>query len=76
MVLSWTEWAIANGRNGKDVGIDLVAKLRNEDGFAAIRAKFYAADTKIQKPHIDSFISASGKEPFRRPVVLDTTKQA
>jgi predicted helicase len=74
-VWSWSEWAKANGWDVKDVGIDLVAKLRNEDGFAAIQAKFYAADTRIQKSHIDSFISASGKEPFRRRVVLDTTEQ-
>jgi predicted helicase len=74
-VWPWSEWAKANGWDGKDVGIDLVAKLRNEDGFAAIQAKFYAADTRIQKSHIDSFISASGKEPFRRRVVLDTTEQ-
>ncbi|SDX72326.1 DEAD/DEAH box helicase [Roseicitreum antarcticum] len=74
-VWTWSDWAKANDRDGKDVGIDLVAKLRNEDGFAAIQAKFYAADTRIQKAHIDSFISASGKEPFRRRVVLDTTEQ-
>ncbi len=74
-VWTWSEWAKANGRDGKDVGIDLVAKLRNESGFAAIQAKFYAADTRIQKAHIDSFISASGKEPFRRRVVLDTTEK-
>ena len=74
-VWTWSEWAKANGRDGKDVGIDLVAKLRNEDGFAAIQAKFYAADTRIQKANIDSFISASGKEPFRRRVVLDTTER-
>ncbi|MFN3953368.1 MAG: DEAD/DEAH box helicase [Pararhodobacter sp.] len=74
-VWTWADWAKANGREGKDVGIDLVAKLRNEDGFAAIQAKFYAADTRIQKAHIDSFISASGKEPFRRRIVLDTTEQ-
>ena len=74
-VWSWSEWAQENGWDGKDVGIDLVAKLRNEDGFAAIQAKFYAADTRIQKSHIDSFISASGKDPFRRRVVLDTTEQ-
>jgi predicted helicase len=74
-VWTWLDWAKANGRDGKDVGIDLVAKLRNEDGFAAIQAKFYAADTRIQKSHIDSFISASGKEPFRRRVVLDTTEK-
>jgi len=74
-VWTWSEWAKANGRDGKDVGIDLVAKLRNEEGFAAIQAKFYAANTRIQKSHIDSFISASGKEPFRRRLVLDTTEQ-
>ena len=74
-VWTWSDWAKANGRDGKDVGIDLVAKLRNEDGFAAIQAKFYAADARIQKAHIDSFISASGKEPFRRRVVLDTTEK-
>ena len=50
-VWTWSEWAKANGRDGKDVGIDLVAELRNEDGFAAIQAKFYAADTRIQKTH-------------------------
>lgn len=74
-VWTWSDWAKANRRDGKDVGIDLVAKLRNEDGFAAIQAKFYGADTRIQKAHIDSFISASGKEPFRRRVVLDTTEK-
>jgi len=74
-VWTWADWAKASGRDAKDVGIDLVAKLRNEDGFAAIQAKFYAADTRIQKSHIDSFISASGKEPFGRRVVLDTTEQ-
>ncbi len=74
-VWTWSDWARANDRDAKDVGIDLVAKLRNEDGFAAIQAKFHAADTRIQKAHIDSFISASGKEPFRRRVVLDTTER-
>ncbi len=73
-VWTWSDWAKNNRRDGKDVGIDLVAKLRNEEGFAAIQAKFYAADARIQKVHIDSFISASGKEPFRRRVVLDTTE--
>lgn len=74
-VWTWSDWAKSNGWDGKDVGIDLVAKLRNEEGFAAIQAKFYSADTRIQKTNIDSFISASGKEPFRRRVVLDTTEQ-
>lgn len=57
----WSEWAADNGWNGKDVGIDLVAKLRNEEGFAAIQCKFYKSSHRIQKADIDSFISASGK---------------
>ena len=72
-VWTWQVWAPENGFNAKDTGIDLVAKLRNEAGFAAVQAKFYAADTRIQKSHIDSFISASGKSPFARRVIIDTT---
>jgi len=69
----WADWARENGRNAKDTGIDLVAKLRNEEGFAAIQCKFYAETHRIGKADIDSFISASGKEPFRRRIVIDTT---
>ncbi|SFB14812.1 Predicted helicase [Poseidonocella pacifica] len=73
-VWSWSDWAAKHGWSGRDVGIDLVAKLRNEDGFAAIQCKFYGAQHRIQKGDIDSFISASGKEPFVRRVVVDTTE--
>lgn len=71
----WTfrDWAKQQGWDGRDTGIDLVAKLRNSDGFAAIQCKFYGPDHRIQKADIDSFISASGKDPFRRRVVVDTT---
>ncbi|WP_413207948.1 DEAD/DEAH box helicase [Rhodospirillum sp. A1_3_36] len=72
-VWSWLEWAELNGWSGKDVGIDLVAELRNEEGFAAVQCKFYAPSHRIQKGDIDSFLSASGKDPFRRRVVVDTT---
>ena len=74
-VWTWADWANENGFNAKDTGIDLVAKLRNEDGFAAIQAKFYAANTRIQKSHIDSFISASGKPAFKRRIIIDTTEK-
>lgn len=73
----WTygDWAKANGWTGKDTGIDLVAKLRDEDGYAAIQCKFYAANYRIQKKDIDSFLSASSKSPFVRRVFVDTTTQ-
>ncbi|KZX97451.1 MULTISPECIES: DEAD/DEAH box helicase [unclassified Sulfitobacter] len=73
-VWSWSDWAAQHGWNGKDVGIDLVAKLRNEEGYAAVQCKFYGAEYRIQKADIDSFISASGKAPFVRRVVIDTTE--
>jgi len=72
-VQPYAEWAPTQGWDGRDTGIDLVAKLRDEDGYAAIQCKFYAPDHRIQKRDIDSFISASGKAPFRRRVVMDTT---
>ncbi|MDF3383412.1 MULTISPECIES: type ISP restriction/modification enzyme [unclassified Sulfitobacter] len=73
-VWTWSDWAIETGRNAKDIGIDLVAKLRNEDGFAAIQCKFYSAAHRIQKADINSFIAASGKSPFVRRIVMDTTE--
>ncbi|MDC0947964.1 DEAD/DEAH box helicase family protein [Gammaproteobacteria bacterium] len=72
-VWTWGEWANEHGWETQDLGIDLVAKLRGDKGFAAIQAKFYNT-TRIQKVHIDSFISASGKEPFRRRIIVDTSQ--
>ncbi|MGM0742293.1 MAG: DEAD/DEAH box helicase family protein, partial [Pseudomonadota bacterium] len=75
-VWGWADWAAENGWSGKDIGVDLVAKLRNEEGFAAIQCKFYKSSHRIQKADIDSFISASGKTPFARRVIVDTTEVA
>ncbi|WP_208431758.1 DEAD/DEAH box helicase [Bartonella schoenbuchensis] len=74
-VQTFKDWAKENGWDARDTGIDLVAKLRKEDGFAAIQCKFYDADYRIRKKDIDSFISASGKSPFKRRVVIDSTEK-
>lgn len=74
-VQPYSEWAKAYGWDGRDTGIDLVAKLRNEDGYAAIQCKFYDASYRIKKDDIDSFISASGKEPLKRRIIMDTTEK-
>lgn len=73
-VQAYGEWAKANRWDGRDTGIDLVAKLRHEDGYAAIQCKFYDPDHRVRKEDIDSFISASGKDPFERRVIIDTTE--
>ena len=72
-VTDYATWAEKQGHKRSDVGIDLVAKLRNDEGYAAIQCKFHDPTRTIQKADIDSFMSASGKEPFRARVVMDTT---
>ena len=68
----WSEWAAWQpGFDGADTGIDLVAEER-EGGFCAVQCKCYAPKTRISKPHLDSFISASARDPFTARIVVDT----
>ncbi len=68
-VVPFANWAEDRGLDKRDIGINLVAKLADADGYAAIQWKFYGASGSIAKKDIDSFISASGREPFRRSVI-------
>ena len=70
---SGASWAAQNGWTGKDVGIDLVAKLRGHDGFAAIQCKFYSPQHRIAQADISGFIAVSDKTPFQHRVVMDST---
>jgi len=74
-VQTYAEWASEHNWDRRDTGIDLVAKLRDEEGYAAIQCKFYDASYRIRKEDIDSFISASGKDPFKRRIIIDTTEK-
>lgn len=74
-VVPFADWAEANGWSKADTGIDLVATLADGTGYAAIQCKFYAPDQIIQKPDIDSFISAASNDLFTRLVVVDTTRK-
>ena len=70
-VYLWGEWP--EHRTG-DTGIDLVAIPNQQDsGPVAIQCKFYAPGHKVSKADIDTFLSASGKEPFARRIVVDTS---
>ncbi len=44
-----------------DIGIDLVAKLRDRDEYCAVQCKFYDENNSVSKDDVDTFISASGK---------------
>jgi predicted helicase len=66
-------WAAQNGWTSKDVGIDLVAKLRGHDGYAAIQCKFYNPQHRIAQADLAGFIAVSDKAPFHHRVVMDST---
>ena len=69
----WSKWAVQRPDfDGTDTGIDLVAEERDGRGYCAIQCKCYAPGTRISKPHLDSFIAASAREPFTARIVVDT----
>ena len=68
----YSDWAKAQGIDGRDTGIDAVAKM-HDGGWCAIQCKFYREGHRIQKADIDSFFTASGKHPFTRRLIIDTT---
>lgn len=72
-VWTFTDWAKAQRLDGRDIGIDLVAKIRGEDSFCAIQCKFYAEGYRIQKGDIDSFLASLGVRHFSRGLIFDTT---
>lgn len=76
-VLTFAEWAGERREDKRDTGIDLCAQLADDpDSWCAIQCKFYAAGYKLQKADIDSFFTASGKRPFTRRIIVDTTDAA
>ncbi len=72
-VWMYADWAKEQGIDGKDTGIDLVAKTHGTEEYHAIQSKFYAEDYRIQKSDIDSFFTASGKKPFTHRIIVTTT---
>ena len=72
-VWTYTEWAKLQGVNGKDTGIDLVAKTKGTDEYHAIQCKSYAEGAVIYKRDIDSFFTASGKKSFSHRLIVTTT---
>jgi len=69
----YSDWAKEYGRDGKDTGIDLVAKTRGTDEYHAIQCKCYAEDYRLRKADIDSFFTASGQKPFSHRIIVSTT---
>ncbi len=72
-VWTYADWAIQQGLDKRDAGIDLVAKTNGTGEYHAIQCKFYAEDYRIQKSDIDSFFTASGKTHFNHRIIISTT---
>lgn len=72
-VWTYSDWSKEQGLDGRDTGIDLVAKTHGTGEIHAIQCKFYADNYRIQKGDIDSFFTASGKKPFTHRVIVTTT---
>jgi predicted helicase len=58
----WNEFPSRNdfGAGEKDLGIDLVARTKDGD-YWAVQCKCYKEDARIDKPKVDTFLSASGR---------------
>ncbi len=73
-VMTFGDWAAERREDQRDTGIDLVAQLADDpNSWCAIQCKFYRAGHRLQKSDIDSFFTASGKRPFTRRMIVDTT---
>ena len=77
-VWHYSDWAKEQrkGYANADIGIDLVAKLSNGEGYCAIQCKFYQPEHQISKADLDSFISAASTSDFTRLMLIDTSMQA
>ena len=63
-VYLWKEWAeLQTVFDGRDIGIDLVAK-KHDGGYCAIQCKCYAPDTRISKEALNSFLATAALPPF------------
>ena len=67
-VWMWNEWP---GRDGPDIGVDLVAEER-EGGLCAIQCKFFDPHNPVPKKDIDSFMSASEPSHFTSRLIVNT----
>ena len=71
----WSQWPDLRKHNfpKQDRGIDLVAKERETGTFWAIQCKCFDENRQVSKPDIDSFLSESGKNPFKVRLIVTTT---
>ena len=73
-VWTYEAWAKQHGEEYRaDCGIDLVARLRGDQGLCAIQAKFYEPGKTIQRSDVNSFFAESEREVFTHRAIIDTS---
>ena len=72
-VWMWNDWPKRG--NEPDTGIDLVAEERATGEYCAIQCKCYDSKTVLDKHDIDSFFTASGRDPFTKRLIVSTTNR-
>ena len=70
---SYADWARTQGMSAADTGIDLVTKVRGDDGWCAVQCKFLAENRPVPRKEIDSFLADSARPEFTRRLIIDTT---
>ncbi len=79
----WNEFPFRKELGGQDTGIDLVAKTISGD-YWAVQCKFYAEQTQIDKPDVDTFLATSSRtfrddyfreQSFARRLWVSTTSK-
>ncbi|WP_144755585.1 DEAD/DEAH box helicase [Bartonella saheliensis] len=75
-VQTYREVADEKGWKGsdKDTDIDLVAKVRDQEEYVAIRCTFHETNHQITQDDIESFIAISGKSRFKYRLLIDSTE--
>ena len=69
----WSEWADLRPRISRaPIQASTWSPRSVRGGYCFIQCKCYAPGTQISKPHLDSFISASARDPFTARIVVDT----
>lgn len=73
-VWTYENWAKDHGEEyWADCGIDLVARLRDDQGLCAIQAKFYEPGKTIQRGDVNSFFADSDRAIFTHRAIIDTS---
>jgi predicted helicase len=65
----WDDWP---GRDGPDLGIDLVAE-HVDGGLWGIQSKLYAPDASLTWKDLSTWVAATGREPWTQRLLVSTT---